>query len=177
MSVVVRQVRAEDFDGILKINSGSGPGVTQLDESVLRRTVALSSVSLVATDALRVVGYLLGISSSDPYEGEEFQFVRAAIHEPFLYIAQVAVCTEARRRSIGSRMYADLLRRCQALNIATLCCEVNLRPANPISMRFHERLGFERMGDRETSDGRLAALFRRRALTSPGHTVRHPPST
>lgn len=31
----------------------------------------------------------------------------------------------------------------RAEKIFTLCCEVNVEPANPGSSRFHERLGFK----------------------------------
>lgn len=168
MAVSVRQVCVEDFDEILKINSESGPGVVTLDEKELRRVFSLSSVSLVATEADQVVGYLLGNSSSDPYDCEEIQFFRTALHQPFWYINQVAVGAKARRTGIASRMYGDLLRRCRNLNIATLCCEVNLRPANPASLRFHERLGFARVREIKTADGRLAVLMLKHLLAVAG---------
>lgn len=164
MSVHIRPVQAEDFDQILRINSASLPGVGELDRDTLRRLVSLASVSWVATDSTRVVGYLLANLNSDCYDGEEFQEFLARLDAPFLHIDQVAVCTDARSASIASQMYACLMRRIQVLDISTLCCGVNLRPANPVSLRFHHKHGFEKIGEFETSDGLLVALLRKDTL-------------
>ncbi len=164
MSVHIRQVRAKDFDEILKINGESSPHVAKLDDEELRRLTALASIALVATDSVRVVGYLLAISSSVVYEGEEFQSFLARINEPFLHIDQVAVCATARGASIASQMYACLHQRSHELGIWTLCCGVNLQPANPVSMGFHRKIGFESICELETSDGQLVALLRKETL-------------
>jgi hypothetical protein len=38
------------------------------------------------------------------------------------------------------------------------------QPANPVSMRFHRKLGFESIGELETSEGQLVALMRKETL-------------
>jgi len=164
MSVHIRQVRSEDFDEILKINAESSPHVAKLDHEDVRRLTALASIALVATDSVRVVGYVLAISSSIVYEGEEFQSFLARFDEPFLYIDQVAVCAKARGASIASQMYASLQQRSRELGIFTLGCGVNLHPANPVSMGFHRKFGFESIGELETRDGQLVALLRKETL-------------
>jgi predicted GNAT superfamily acetyltransferase len=35
-----------------------------------------------------------------------------------------------------------------------ICCEVNLRPHNPGSFAFHQRLGFAVVGEQDTEAGR-----------------------
>jgi len=166
LSVQLRQASAGDFNAILKINATSAPHVAILEAEDLHRMVALASFALVATDGVRVVGYALAFLSSDIYEGDEFQSFRSRFVEPFLYIDQIAVCPTARRANIASQMYAWLQQRSHELGIFTLCCGVNLRPANPVSMWFHRKLGFESVGDLETRDGLLVALLRNQALPS-----------
>jgi len=117
------------------------------------------------------VGYVLAFLSSDVYEGEEFQSFLARSDEPFLYIDQVATCAMARGANIASQMYAWLQQRSHELGIFTLCCGVNLRPANPVSMRFHRKLGFESIGGLETSDGLLVALLRKKTLPSGSRAI------
>jgi uncharacterized protein len=164
--VHIRQVCAGDFDEILKINAESSPYVATLEAEDLRELVALTSIALVATDYARVVGYVLAFLSSDVYQREEFQSFLGRFSEPFLYIDQVAVGATTRGANIASRMYAWLQQRSHELGIFTLCCGVNLRPANPISMRFHRKLGFESIGELETSDGLLVAMLRKDTLPS-----------
>lgn len=138
MPVHIRQINAEDFDDILKINAESAPNVAKLNDAELRRLTVLASIALVAVDSVRVAGYVLAMSSSDVYEGEEFQSFLAEFDEPFLYIDQVAVSAKARGANIASQMYAYLRQGCHELGTFTLCCEVNLRPANPVSINFTE---------------------------------------
>ena len=171
MSVHIRQVRADDFDEILKINAESSPHVAGLEAEDLRQLTTLASIALVATDSASVVGYVLAFLSSDVYEGEEFQSFLARSDEPFLYIDQVATCAMARGANIASQMYAWLQQRSHELGIFTLCCGVNLRPANPVSMRFHRKLGFESIGGLETSDGLLVALLRKKTLPSGSRAI------
>jgi predicted GNAT superfamily acetyltransferase len=47
------------------------------------------------------------------------------------------------------------------MGMATICCEVNVSPANPASLAFHLRMGFAIMGEMATQDGRRVALPRR----------------
>jgi len=159
MSVRVRPIAAGDFDEILRINSESGPHVADLDHEELRRLVALASVVWVAESAMRVVGYLVGMSSSDSYDGEEFRWFLKRFEQPFVYVDQIAVDARARRANVASQMYEHLARWCNSLNINLLCCEVNMRPVNSISMRFHEKFGFKRLDELDTSDGRRVALL------------------
>jgi len=162
--VQIRRARAEDFDEILRINAESSPHVAKLNDEDLCRVVALASIALVATDSARVLAYLLAMSSSVVYAGEEFQSFLARFNEPFLYIDQVGVCAAARGSGIATQMYACLERRCYELGIFTLGCGVNLQPANPVSMGFHREIGFERIGELETRDGQFVALLRKNTL-------------
>ncbi len=166
MSLDIREARAGDFDEILRINAESSPHVAKLEAEDLRRLVALAGIALVATDSVRVVAYVVAFFRSDVYEGEEFQSFLARFEEPFLYIDQVAVCAAARGANIASQMYSWLQQRSHELGIFAMCSGVNLRPANPISMRFHRKFGFESIGELETSDGILVALLRKETLPS-----------
>ena len=167
VSAHIRRARPEDFHEILKINAESSPHVARLEPEDLRRLAALASVAWVAMDSVRVVGYVLAFLSSDVYEGEEFQAFRGRSERPFLYIDQVAVCAKARGANIASQMYAWLQQRSRELGIFTLCCGVNLRPANPVSMRFHRKLGFEIVSELDTQDGLLVALLHKQTLPLP----------
>jgi uncharacterized protein len=159
MSVRVRPVDAEDFEEILRINSESVPHVANLDDEEVRRLVTLASVAWVAQSEKRVVGYLVGMSNSDGYDGEEFGCFLQRFDQPFVYVDQIAVDARARRMNVASQMYEHLAHWCITRNINLLCCEVNMRPVNSVSMRFHEKLGFKRLDELETSDGRRVALL------------------
>ena len=157
--MTVRLLDTGDFEEVLRINRQCAPHVALLDEDELRRLVALADVAWVAEDAGRVAAYVLGMSNASRYDGEEFQGFQTRLAQPFLYVDQIAVASEARRASIGSTMYEGLGRWSHERSIEVLCCEVNMEPENPVSMRFHEQAGFRRIGELRTADGRLVALL------------------
>lgn len=162
MSLSIRPIRVDDFADVLRINAESVPYVAKLDERELDRLVALAALAWVAeSTAGGVCGYLLAMSSADDYDGEEFRCFQQKLNQPFTYIDQMTIDFGARRTKIGSRMYERLTRWSHEHNRFVLCCEVNVRPPNPISMRFHETVGFEPLGELETSDGRMVAMLRK----------------
>jgi putative acetyltransferase len=61
-------------------------------------------------------------------------------------------------------MYACLQQKSHELCVFTLGCGVNLQPANPVSMGFHRKIGFESICELETTDGQLVALLRKETL-------------
>ena len=155
----VRPVRVDDYVEILRINSEASPHVAQLDGCELDRLVALARVAWVADGPTGVCGYLLAMSNTDDYDGEEFCRFRQRLTEPFMYVDQIAIDCEARRTSVASQMYERLMRWSHEHSRFVLCCEVNVQPPNSASMKFHERLGFESLGEMRTCDGRLVALL------------------
>jgi predicted GNAT superfamily acetyltransferase len=82
----------------------------------------------------------------------------------FVYIDRIVVAARTQRAGLGRLLYERLFTDAAAQwPDATICCEVNLRPANEASLRFHEGLGFVRVGEQSTESGakRVALLERR----------------
>ncbi|NBO06506.1 MAG: GNAT family N-acetyltransferase, partial [Actinobacteria bacterium] len=63
----------------------------------------------------------------------------------------------------GAALYAEVEQRMRAEATTSLfTCEVNLRPRNDGSLRFHERLGFEQVGEQESKPGLVVAMLAKR---------------
>ncbi|HSH41227.1 MAG TPA: GNAT family N-acetyltransferase, partial [Arenicellales bacterium] len=73
-----------------------------------------------------------------------------------------------RRAGFGQALYADLLAWAEG-RTPRLACEVNTRPANEPSMRFHRQLGFEPVGIQDTDGGRKTVSLMIRELAGGGH--------
>lgn len=158
--MTIRQLLPEDHAEVLRINQESQPHVARLDSTELSRLFAVGCRGWVV-DTEHVSGYLLGFPDDATYDGEEFSWFRSNIARPFFYVDQIAIGADARRKGIGAQLYDHVLRSSAKEGISSICCEVNLHPANPHSQRFHERLGFEKLGEIETTDGRRVALLNR----------------
>jgi uncharacterized protein len=158
--LTIRPISGADRAEVLRINSGSRPAVAALDAAELNRLLSLGNDHRVAVgDDGAVLGYLLAFDDACSYDGEEFQYFRAQLPRPFLYVDQLAVDPECKGRGIGRKFYEALIALAKARHIERLCCEVNLQPPNPDSFRFHRRLGFNAIGNGDTLDGRRVAFL------------------
>jgi predicted GNAT superfamily acetyltransferase len=156
----------ELFPQILELNALAHPAVALLDGAELCRLSEIPNEHLVLKGiGGQMQGYTLAFYRDAPYDGEEFLAFRKLLQGPFLYVDQIVISPRVRGIGIGKSVYerlaADALRR----GVAQLCCEVNIVPPNPASNAFHSRLGFERIGELATQDGRHVCLLRKR-LTS-----------
>lgn len=78
-----------------------------------------------------------------------------------MYVDRVAVAADHQGSGIGHVLY-------DAVETATtaplLCCEVNLRPRNDASLRFHDRRGFRAVGEQDTDGGAKRVVLLAKAL-------------
>lgn len=82
--------------------------------------------------------------------------IRERIKQPFLYIKQVAVRPDAQRQGLARRLYEHLRAVAPGRPFAAA---IVIDPPNDASSAFHERLGFRRVFDVASPDGRGRAIW------------------
>ena len=76
--------------------------------------------------------------------------------EDFIYLDRVAVTSDFQGKGIGSALYSEV----EKLSDATwFALEVNTKPRNEGSLRFHAREGFVQMEELETRPGKMVSLM------------------
>ena len=161
---VIRGLEDADHPALLQINAANVPAVARLDARELRRLADIGDLHQVAVDGDQtIVGYLLAFASSDAYDGEEFRHYTTTLRQPFIYVDQIAIAASGQRRGAGRTLYLHLINEAGRRSVRLVCCEVNARPPNPGSLKFHKRMGFRAVGSMDTADGRIVALLTRPA--------------
>lgn len=160
--LLVRDAEGGDWGAVLALNNAAAPNVNAITMDVLERIVALAAYFRVAVDAEGVAGFVICLPSGTSYWSENYMWF-AARYPSFLYLDRVVVAERARGRGVGALLYADM-HSFAATRWPRVTLEVNLRPANPGSVRFHERLGYERVGEREYHDGEHAVAMYTRTV-------------
>ncbi|MGN6370974.1 MAG: GNAT family N-acetyltransferase [Phycisphaerae bacterium] len=151
---MVRRLGDGDRAAVLRLNGRSHPEVWPLGEAELGALLGFGGYHLIAMDEEgNVLGYLLSFPSSCDYDDTEMREFRRRVAEPFVYICQVVIGSEHRRRGIGRGLYDAVVEEAKRTGVGVLCCDVNTEPANPVSLAFHRELGFERIGDGVASNG------------------------
>jgi uncharacterized protein len=146
---------------LLPLNNESARETSPLDAAKLARMI---EAARVATFAEPDAAFLLAFDQDAAYDSPNFIWFRQRF-DSFLYIDRVIVGAAYRRSGLGRLLYDDLFRRAVRLCFPRIACEVNIRPPNPVSDAFHERLGFAEVGTATSRDGSKSVRYLMRALS------------
>jgi predicted GNAT superfamily acetyltransferase len=154
----MRDAGHDETDEVLALNNAAVPNVNALTRAELERILALAAYVRVLRDAEGVTGFVICLPHDAAYWSENHRWF-AARYDAFLYLDRVVVAERVRGQGIGARLY-DELHAFAAGRWPRVALEVNLAPPNPGSVRFHERLGYERVGVREYGENAVAMYVR-----------------
>jgi predicted GNAT superfamily acetyltransferase len=141
----------EHHSDILDLNETAFPHVNSITESELSDLAAESFYFKVAIHGGAVAGFLLALAPGAGYKSINYRWFSAQ-YEQFIYVDRIVVSSTCFRSGLGKRLYGDLEKT--ALKASpVLTCEVNLKPENPVSLAFHQKLGFKEVGQLDTEGG------------------------
>ena len=150
-----------DLTEILELNEASVPHVSSVSAAEMRWFAENAHYFRVVRNGEALAGFLIGLRPGLAYQSLNYRWF--CDHYPdFGYVDRVAVAHNVRRLGVGSRLYEDFAATLRG-SVDVMICEVNLRPANESSMRYHEHLGFVQVGSQETEGGsKEVALLEKR---------------
>jgi len=151
MDYIIRDVIEPDLDTVLILNQSEVPHLGSVDLQKMQWFAANAAYFRVAIAADQLAAYLVGMRPGTSYESPNYRWF-CDRYDHFAYVDRVAVAEFARRDGLASRLYEDFA-AAMPTSISIMTCEVNIEPPNAGSMRFHERLGFRRVGSEATEDG------------------------
>lgn len=154
-------VTAADLERVLALNEAAVPHVNSIDLEQLRWFADNAFYFKVATIDDTLVCFLIGLRPGVDYRSENYRWF-CQNYEDFGYVDRVAVDESARRFGVASRLYEDFAALLEGV-VPCMTCEVNIRPPNASSMRYHEQHGFRQVASQETEGGlKEVALLEKR---------------
>ncbi len=151
MTGTIRDVAIGDLDAVLELNEANVPEVGSVSAEQMRWFVEHATYFRVADVDGGIGALLVGMRPGLDYGSPNYRWFLNR-YDDFAYIDRVAVADRARRLGLASRLYADFESTLPA-TVGVMTCEVNIRPPNESSMRFHEAHGFRQVGRQETEAG------------------------
>ncbi len=162
MDFIIRDVATRDIDEILSLNEAVVPAVNSVPIEQMHWFAAQAAYFRVAIADDRLASFLIGLRPGVAYESPNYRWF-CDKYEDFGYIDRIAVAANARRHGLATRMYDDFRASLEG-EVGTMTCEVNLRPPNEASMRFHERYGFSQVGSQSTDGGQKEVALMAKTL-------------
>lgn len=163
-TIQIRSATPDLYSEILQLNEGAVPHVNSIPLHMLSKLADESRHFLVAFNKKEVAGFVLALDEKADYESPNFRYFCNEFRR-FMYVDRIVVNPDFQRLGIGRLLYDTLLQRIG--DIPVLTCEVNIKPPNPDSLAFHERLGFTGIGEQDTENGaKRVKLMARRCETT-----------
>ena len=147
----IQNVTADDLDDVLALNEAAVPHVNSIDLDQMRWFADNAFFFKTAKIDDCLAGFLIGLRPGLDYGSENYRWF-CENYGDFGYVDRVAVDAEARRFGVASRLYEEFEGALSG-EVDVMTCEVNTRPPNESSMRYHETHGFERVATQETEGG------------------------
>ncbi len=160
----MRVMKSSDVPAVTALNNTAHPAVTLLTEEDTTQLFDLCNIRLVATNRDRqITAFLLSLGMGKDYDSENYQWfeARGVRHQ---YIDRVVVGSSAKGTGIGRALYESVFEHARQCGANEVTAEVNLRPPNPGSVAFHERLGFRRLAEQETKGGAIQVALLARSV-------------
>ena len=159
---IVRNIVSADVTRVLEINNANTPGVSELTMSELETDIENCLHALaIDNEHGEVCAFCITFAPDAPHAGANHQWF-AERFESFVYLDRIAIDSTHQNLGLGALLYQTVEQR--MLNSAEhslLCCEVNLEPPNPGSLRFHKRIGFTECGVESTAPGYVVTYLQK----------------
>lgn len=158
MTTIIRPYASGDLDWSVSVNNAAMPAVSELGDTKLTKLAGQSPYFRIAEQNGSNLGLLLCFGPDADYDSMNYVWVCETFDE-FLYVDRVVVGENARGSGAGGALYDDMISFARAASIPRIVCEVNERPPNPGSMRFHDRFGFKVVGRQDTDGGKKSVAY------------------
>jgi predicted GNAT superfamily acetyltransferase len=156
--IIIRAMTASDIEVVWSINQENVPAVGEETREDLAKIHEQSTIALVAEVSNHVVGFCMVLLPDADYGSPNFQFFCDRLDD-FIYLDRVAVTAKFQGQGVGAALYSKV----EQLSDATwFALEVNTKPRNEGSLRFHAREGFVQMEELETRPGKMVSLMVKR---------------
>ena len=157
---IVRNIKSADLTRVLAINNANTPGVSELTLSELETDITNCLHALaIDNEHGEVCAFCITFAPDAPAAGVNHRWF-AERYASFVYLDRIAIDPSNQNLGLGVLLYQSVERQMiDSAQHSLLCCEVNLEPPNPGSLRFHHRIGFTEVGQHSPQQNYLVSML------------------
>jgi len=155
--VTIRSFATHHVVPAMELNNANVPELNELDQAEVERLATLAESAIVAEvmgddGQAQFAGFCWVLGPGQDYASLNYGWFSRQYRE-FVYLDRIAVHSDFRRFGIGRAFYAALVKQFTTSH-PVLLCEVNVRPRNEPSLKFHHSIGFREVGQQDTDGGK-----------------------
>jgi len=143
----IEQATKDDLKSILFLNQDSIPAVSSSNLEMMKHFLIICDYFKVCKINGEIIGFLNALLPSKDYKSEHYKWFNDR-YESFIYVDRIILNKSYQNQGYGTVFYDDLKKSIEnkPLDIA---CEINTKPYNKQSIRFHKKYGFKDVGRKD----------------------------
>ncbi len=150
------------YESVLGLNEQAVPHVNSISAAELQALAEQAFYFSVAMNGDQVIGFLLTLATGAQYNSPNYQWFSRR-YSNFIYVDRIVVAPDCAGMGVGKQLYHDLEDASSGV-APMIACEVNLQPPNPNSLAFHQKQGFQEVGQQETESGQKVVCLMTKPL-------------
>tara|TARA_B110001452_G_scaffold263289_1_gene264519 strand:- start:688 stop:1167 length:480 start_codon:yes stop_codon:yes gene_type:complete len=154
----IRRLEPKDVAVAWEINEQGLPGTGQVSHDEMTDLLSLSELPIGVFERDALLGFVLCLVPRTKYGSLNYAWFNQR-YEEFLYVDRIAVAEKHRDRGIGTLLYQKVIAYAEQ-RACPVAAEVNLKPPNPGSIRFHHRHNFTEVGVFEQGEKSVTMMLR-----------------
>jgi len=145
----IRQANSNDLAMIRRLNEAEVPNVNSIRRKDFLYFLKMASNFVVIESNREIAGFMISLREGVDYGSVNYKFFNNHYRQ-FEYVDRIVIKEEFKGKGMGRKLYDFLFEKNET---DLVCCEVNVKPQNPDSMAFHQKLGFNEKSKLITEDG------------------------
>tara|TARA_B100000029_G_scaffold508167_1_gene594402 strand:- start:2381 stop:2866 length:486 start_codon:yes stop_codon:yes gene_type:complete len=154
---LIKLITTETIETLVCLNNKFVPAVNRLKPSDLRHIVTQAKYGLCLTVEGNVAGFILALEPGANYQSQNYQWFEKRYSE-YLYIDRIVIDKKYQSCGYGQLLY-NRLKDMNKSNICRFTCEINIKPKNPRSLKFHCDYGFNPVGSQLIDNAKKQVLL------------------
>lgn len=160
-----RVITDADRSFVLECNETNVEVLSPMDEQKLDYFIEKSEMFRVVTVEDEPAAFLIALREGlDDYTSENYIWFSKQ-YEQFLYVDRIVIDEKFRRNGIGRVLYEEVFEHARSTGVPVVTAEINIRPYNESSLKFHEEMGFREVGQQVIRGGEIEVSLQARPVS------------
>ena len=163
--IEVRTIEDRDWEFVLDLNEVNVEVLSPMDEDKLKYFIKNAELFQIVEVDGTPAAFLIALREGlDDYWSENYKWFSAR-YPAFLYVDRIVIADGFRKVGLGRMLYEGIFRHAKDSGLSVVTAEVDTWPVyNDASIRFHEAMGFEEVGQQIIRGGSIRVSLRAKSL-------------
>ena len=162
--ILVRDVTLQDIPFVLDLNETNVEVLSPMDDEKFLYFTGNSEMFHVVTVDGVPAAFLIALREGLPdYKSENYIWFSKQ-YESFLYVDRIVIDEKFRTMGLGRMIYEGVFRHARESGVTFVTAEIDIIPYNGPSLKFHEAMGFEEVGQQVIRGGEIKVSLQRRKV-------------